>query len=129
MNQLIIQKIENTRNSQIKYWKTRFAVPRDRKDIYRPKVVKKYQRDVLNLEDNMLSLSGISVFAESISRITDKLILIIRERRSRFFNSVYLFIFLDAVHYSVKEDARIVKKGLGNYSGRKKKIRNMHRRK
>ncbi len=102
-------------------------VPRDKEGAYQPKIVEKHQRDISNLEDNILSLYGkgmstrdisshvqeiygFEVSAESISRITDKLIPLIQEWQSRPLDPVYPFIFLDAVHYSVKEENRIVKK-------------------
>jgi transposase-like protein len=102
-------------------------VPRDREGAYQPKIVEKHQRDISKLEDNILSLYGkgmstrdisshvqdiygFEVSAESVSRITDKLIPLIQEWQSRPLDPVYPFIFLDAVHYSVKEENRIVKK-------------------
>ena len=71
-------------------------VPRDKEDAYQPKIVEKHQIDISNLEDNILSLYGkgvstrdinshvqdiygVSVSAESVSRITDKLIPLIQE--------------------------------------------------
>ncbi len=71
-------------------------VPRDREGAYQPKIIEKHQRDISNLEDNILSLYGkgmstrdisshvqdiygVSVSAESVSRIIDKLIPLIQE--------------------------------------------------
>ena len=103
------------------------SVPRDREGKFQPKIIEKHQRDISNLEDNILSLYGkgmttrdinahvqeiygVDVSPESVSRITDKLIPLIQEWQNRPLDPVYPFVFLDAVHYSVKEENRIVKK-------------------
>lgn len=103
------------------------SIPRDRDGAYQPKIVEKHQRDISNLEDNIISLYGkgmstrdinnhvkeiygVDVSPESVSRITNKLIPLIEEWQSRPLDPVYPFIFLDAVHYSVREEKRVVKK-------------------
>jgi transposase-like protein len=103
------------------------SVPKDREGKFEPKIIEKHQRDISNLEDNILSLYGkgmttrdinahvqeiygVDVSPESVSRITDKLIPLIQEWQNRPLDPVYPFVFLDAVHYSVKEENRIVKK-------------------
>jgi len=102
-------------------------IPRDRNGAYQPKIVEKHQRDISNLEDNIISLYGkgmstrdinnhvkeiygVDVSPESVSRITNKLIPLIEEWQSRPLDPVYPFIFLDAIHYSVREEKRVVKK-------------------
>ena len=101
------------------------SVPRDREGKFQPKIIEKHQRDISNLEDNILPLYGkgmttrdinahvqeiygVDVSPESVSRITDKLIPLIQEWQNRPLDPVYPFVFLDAVHYSVKEENRIV---------------------
>lgn len=103
------------------------AIPRDRNGAYQPKIVEKHQRDISNLEDTIISLYGkgmstrdinnhvkeiygVDVSPESVSRITNKLIPLIEEWQSRPLDPIYPFIFLDAIHYSVREEKRIIKK-------------------
>ncbi|WP_319371529.1 transposase [uncultured Ilyobacter sp.] len=89
----------NTNSRNGKYKKTvkssaeniDLLVLRDREGAYQPKIVKKHQKDISKLENNILSLYGkgistrdisshvqeiygVNVSAESVSRITDKLI-------------------------------------------------------
>lgn len=53
---------------------------------------------------------GIEVSATMVSNITDQIIPEIKEWQERPLDDVYPFVFIDAVHFSVKEDSRIVKK-------------------
>lgn len=46
----------------------------------------------------------------AISAVTDKIIPMLQEWRTRPLEAVYPFIFLDAIHYKVKEDGRYVSK-------------------
>lgn len=100
-------------------------VPRDRNGEFEPVIVPKYQRDISGIEQKVVSLYargmstrdihdqlqdlyGIELSAEMVSKITDKIIPEIKEWQSRPLNPVYPFIFMDAIHYKVKEDGRIL---------------------
>lgn len=99
-------------------------VPRDRNGEFEPKIVPKYQRDVSGIEDKVVALYargmstrdiseqvnelyGFSLSAEMVSKITDRIIPAISEWQTRPLESVYPFIFMDAIHYKVKDDGRI----------------------
>ena len=73
-------------------------IPRDRNDEFEPKLILKYQRDI----------SGIELSAEMISKITDKILPEIKEWQARPLNPVYPFVFMDCIHYKVREDGRIL---------------------
>lgn len=73
-------------------------VPRDRNGEFEPKLIPKYQRDV----------SGIELSAEMVSKITDRVLPEIKEWQSRPLNPVYPFVFMDCIHYKVREDGRIL---------------------
>ena len=45
-----------------------------------------------------------------VSKITDRILPSIKEWQTRPLDSVYPFIFMDAIHYKVREDGRIVSK-------------------
>ena len=96
-------------------------VPRDRKGEFEPQLVKKHQTDVSAIEDKVIFLYsqgvstrdiqetmremyGIEVDDSRVSRITDKLLPVIREWQERPLQSVYAMVILDAVHYSVREN-------------------------
>lgn len=104
-----------------------FETPRDRNGEFEPKIVPKNTRDVSGIEDKILSLYarglstrdineqiqelyGIEVSATMVSNITDQIIPEIREWQARPLDEVYPFVFIDAVHFSVREDNHIVKK-------------------
>ncbi len=104
-----------------------FETPRDRNGEFEPKIVPKNTRDVSGIEDKILSLYarglstrdineqiqelyGIDVSATMVSNITDQIIPEIREWQARPLDEVYPFVFIDAVHFSVREDNHIVKK-------------------
>ena len=104
-----------------------FETPRDRNGDFEPKIVPKNTRDVSGIEDKIISLYakglstrdineqiqelyGIEVSATMVSNITDQIIPEIKEWQSRPLDEVYPFIFIDAVHFSVREDNHIIKK-------------------
>ena len=45
-----------------------------------------------------------------VSKITDKLIPSIEKWKTRTLEDIYYFVFLDAIHFSVREDKSTVKK-------------------
>lgn len=103
-------------------------VPRDRNGSYEPGIVKKNQTSMTDeIESKILSLyalgnsySQISKHIEdmycvgfskaAISAVTDKIIPMLNEWKTRPLEAVYPFIFLDAIHYKVKEDGRYISK-------------------
>jgi putative transposase len=109
--------------------------PRDRNGSFEPEIVKK--REVFlgeDLENKIVSLYGIGmslrdiskhiqemygteVSAATLSSITDKIIPQIKEWQSRPLDSVYTFVWLDAMHYKVKEEGRIVSRAVYNILG------------
>lgn len=104
-----------------------FETPRDRNGEFEPKIVPKNKRDVSGIEDKIISLYGrglttreineqiqdlygIEVSATMVSNITNQIIPEIKEWQERPLDEVYPFVFIDAVHFSVREDNRVVKK-------------------
>lgn len=51
---------------------------------------------------------GISLSAEMVSKITDRIAPEIREWQQRPLEPIYPFIFMDAIFYKIKEDSRIL---------------------
>ena len=104
-------------------------VPRDRKGEYEPQIVPKHEMDISAIEDKILFLYsqgtstrdiekamqemyGIDVDATRVSRITDKLLPLIREWQNRPLESVYAMIMLDAIHYKVREEGTVIRKAV-----------------
>ena len=102
-------------------------VPRDRQGEFEPQLVKKHQTDVSAIEDKVIFLYsqgvstrdiqktmremyGIEVDDSRVSKITDKLLPVIREWQERPLQSVYAMMILDAVHYRVRENGIVTKK-------------------
>lgn len=127
------KKTDNARNGHSKKTvKTELgpleiSVPRDRNGEFEPIVVKKRQRDISSIEDQILSMYakgmsirdiqdhleriyGVHASPSLISSITDKILPVIREWQNRPLQPIYPFIFIDAVHYSVRQDGQVVKK-------------------
>jgi len=104
-------------------------VPRDREGEYQPQIVKKGQMDISAIEDKILflysqgtstreiertmqELYGIEVDATRVSRITDKILPLIREWQNRLLESCYAHVVLDAIFYKVREEGLVVKKAV-----------------
>lgn len=103
-------------------------VPRDRNGSFEPEIVKKHQTTMSDeIEGKILSLYALgNSYAQiakhiediycvgfskgAISAVTDKIIPMLQEWRVRPLEAVYPFIFLDAIHYKVKEDGRYISK-------------------
>ena len=127
------KKTTNSRNgySQKKvrsnYGDSKIKVPRDHDGEFEPKVVKKNQSTMPSIEDQVLSMYakgmtttdiekhlesiyGIDATPELISRITDKILPLVTEWQNRPLEEVYSIVFLDAIHYKVRSEGRIVSK-------------------
>ena len=115
------------KNLKSEFGEFEFETPRDRNGEFDPKIVPKNVRDVSGIEDKIISLYarglttreineqiqdlyGIEVSATMVSNITDKIIPEIKEWQDRPLDSVYPIVFIDAVHFSVREENRVVKK-------------------
>ncbi len=61
-----------------------------------------------DIHDQLQDLYGIELSAEMVSKITDKILPEVREWQSRPLNPVYPFVFMDCIHYKVREDGRIL---------------------
>lgn len=115
------------KNLKSEFGEFEFETPRDRKGEFEPKIVPKNIRDVSGIEDKIISLYarglttreineqiqdlyGIEVSATMVSNITDQIIPEIKEWQERPLDGVYPIVFIDAVHFSVREENRVVKK-------------------
>jgi transposase-like protein len=98
--------------------------PRDRAGTFEPQLVKKHQRTVSDeIETKILSMYGlgmsyadiaghveemygIGVSTATISAITDKIITEVKAWQARPLDSLYPFMWLDAIHYKIRDKGR-----------------------
>ena len=106
------------------------AVPRDRDGEYEPRLVKKHQNTITqDVEEQILSMYakgmttgdiethlndvyGLDVSDSTVSRVTDRIMPIVREWQERPLEEVYAVVFMDAIHYHVRSEGRVVKKAV-----------------
>jgi len=101
--------------------------PRDRNGSFEPQILPKNSRDLSAIEDKVISMYGkgmtqrdisahiediyvIPLSAQTISRMTDKIMPLLEEWQQRPLAPTYCFVFMDAIHYKVKVNNRIVSK-------------------
>jgi transposase-like protein len=123
---------ENARNGtkpkilRSSYGEIPINVPQDRKSEYEPKVVPKRKKDISSIEGKIISmyakgmttrqisdqieeLYGFEVSEGMVSDITNKLLPEIEQWQNRPLSAVYPILFIDAVHFSVRDNG-IIKK-------------------
>jgi transposase-like protein len=106
------------------------SIPRDRKGEFDPQLVKKNQTSLSgDIEEKILSMYakgmstsdieshirdiyGLSVSDTTISRVTDKILPIVKEWQMRPLESIYAVVFLDAIHFHVRSEGQIIKKAV-----------------
>ena len=106
------------------------TVPRDRKGEFEPQLVKKNQTTLSgDIEEKILSMYakgmttgdieshireiyGLEVSDTTISRVTDKILPVVKEWQMRPLEEQYAVVFMDAVHFHVRSDGQIVKKAV-----------------
>jgi len=104
--------------------------PRDRAGTFEPQLIKKHQTHVSDeIETKILSmygrgmsyrdiaghveeLYGISVSTATLSAITDKIIAEVKEWQQRPLESHYPFVWMDAIHYKIRDNGRYVSKAI-----------------
>ena len=52
-----------------------------------------------DIETHIQDIYGISVSDSAVSRITDKILPVVKEWQQRPLESIYAVVFLDAIHY------------------------------
>ena len=102
-------------------------VPRDRNGEYEPSIISKYSRNADGMEEKILSLYScgmsqrdiseqiknlydVEISPELVSKISEKIMPEVTAWQNRPLNSIYPFVFMDAIHYKVKENHQYVTK-------------------
>jgi len=102
-------------------------IPRDREGTFEPEFVKKHQSFDPDLERRVTSMYargmstrdiaqqlhefyGTEVSAALISKITDKVLEGVLAWQMRPLEDVYAVVFMDAIHYKIRQDAKVISK-------------------
>jgi len=109
--------------------------PRDRNSSFEPQTIEKRQTMLPgDLEDKILGLYGLgmsysdiqthlkemyglSVSDGAINAITDRVIPAIREWQSRPLERLYAVVWMDAIHFKIREDGRVITKAVYSVLG------------
>lgn len=104
--------------------------PRDRNGTFEPEILAKRQKTLgvdldrqiialyargasySDIRDHLSEMYDLDVSPATISRVTDKILPLIQEWRSRPLERVYPFVWLDAIHYKVRHEGRVVNRAV-----------------
>lgn len=115
------------KNVRSSFGEVELDIPRDRKSKFEPVAVKKYQTECSELDKKIIGLYargmttrdiqaeleelyGIEVSPSMISNITDKVMASAAEWQNRMLDEIYPIVYMDAIHFKVRDDHRIVTK-------------------
>ena len=96
-------------------------VPQDRKSTFEPQIVKKRQKDISDIDQKIISMYakgmttrqisetiediyGFETSEDFISDVTDKILPQIEDWQNRPLDEVYPILYIDAIHYSVRDN-------------------------
>ena len=115
------------RNKNIKsdFGQVGISIPRDREGSFEPRIIKNYENDISGIEEQIIgmyskgmstrdisshinSIYGIEVSHSLVSKITDRVLPLAKEWQNRALDTIYPIIFMDAIHYKVRTEGRIV---------------------
>ena len=102
-------------------------VPRDRNGDFEPLIVKKNQTSLSGLEEKIIAmyakgmstrdiqdhfsdLYGTDVSPTLISNVTNKILPMVKEWQNRSLEALYPIVFMDAIHFKVRNEGRIQSK-------------------
>lgn len=106
------------------------STPRDRNGTFEPEIMPKRQKTLgvdldrqiialyargasySDIRDHLSEMYDLDISPATISRVTDKILPLIQEWRSRPLDAVYPFVWLDAIHYKVRHEGRVVSRAV-----------------
>jgi len=109
--------------------------PRDRESTFSPEIVKKRETILAdNLEKKIIGMYGLGmslrdisahikemydtdISATALSAITDRVIPQIKEWQARPLEEVYCIVWMDAMHYKVKDEGKVTSRAVYNILG------------
>ena len=109
--------------------------PRDRESTFEPEIVRKRETVLAdNLEKKIIGMYGLGmslrdisghikemydtdISAATLSAITDRVIPMVKEWQSRPLEEVYCIVWMDAMHYKVKDEGKVTSRAVYNILG------------
>lgn len=108
------------------YGSMQISVPQDRKSTFEPQIVKKRQKDISDIDQKIISMYAKGMTTRQISEtiediygfetsegftsdVTDKILPQIEDWQNRPLSEVYPVLYIDAIHYSVRDNGVIRK--------------------
>ncbi|MBU3146995.1 IS256 family transposase [Clostridium sp. CF012] len=115
------------KNIKSSFGNVEIDIPRDRNAKFEPKIVKKYETVCNELDNKIIGLYargmstrdiqteledlyGIDVSPSMISKITDKVMGAATDWQNRTLDNIYPIVYMDAVHFKVREENKIATK-------------------
>lgn len=109
-----------------RYGYMEIEVPQERKSTFEPQVVKKRQKDIFDIDQKIISMYAKGMTTRQISEtiediygfetsegfitdVTDKILPRIEDWQNRPLDEVYPIFYIDAIHYSVRDNGVIRK--------------------
>lgn len=104
--------------------------PRDRNGTFEPELVKKRQTTLgkalddkiialyglgmsyTDISNHMEEMYGVEISPSTLSAVTDNIMPVIREWQARPLEEIYPFVWMDAIHYKVREEGKIVSRAV-----------------
>ena len=129
------------------YGSMEIEVSQDRKSTFQPQVVKKRQKDISDIDQKIISMYakgmttrqisetiediyGFETSEGFISDVTDKILPQIEDWQNRPLDEIYPILYIDAIHYSVRDNGIIKKLAayviLGITTAGKKEVLSIH---
>lgn len=108
-------------------WSIEVSVPRDRNSEFEPEILPKRRNDISDWEqriinmyglwlstsdisDHMQEIYGVGISPSKISYVTNKILWDIEDWKNRPLSNIYTIVYLDCIHYKVRQDGKIVSK-------------------
>ena len=115
-----------TKRVNSSYGSMEIDVPQDRRSTFEPQIVKKRQKDISDIDQKIISMYakgmttrqisdtiediyGFETSEGFISDVTDKIMPQIEDWQNRPLDDVYPVVYIDAIHYSVRDEGIIRK--------------------
>ena len=136
-----------TKRVNSSYGSMEIEVPQDRKSSFQPQVVKKRQKDISEIDQKIISMYAKGMTTRQISEtmediygfetsegfisvVTDKILPQIEDWQNRPLAEIYPILYIDAIHYSVRDNGIIRKLAayviLGINTDGKKEVLSIH---
>jgi len=101
------------------------STPRDRTGTFSPQLVKKHQTTISDeiegkiiglyglgmsykdISSHLQEMYGLEVSSGTLAAVTDKILQTVKEWQARPLESIYPIVWLDAIHYKIRENGRV----------------------